>query len=44
MLSQLGTDLLKCPQDFAQCDLNELEQSPAAIDYSVPSKLVLASI
>lgn len=31
-------------QDFAECDLNELEQSPAAIDYSVPSKLVLASI
>ena len=25
-------------QDFAECTLEELEQSPAAIDYSVPSQ------
>lgn len=31
-------------QDFAECTLDELQQSPAAIDYSVPSKLVLASL
>lgn len=31
-------------RDFAECDLNELEQAPASIDYSVPSKLVLASL
>jgi hypothetical protein len=31
-------------QDFAECTLDELERSPSAIEYSVPSTLVLASL
>lgn len=31
-------------QDFAECTLDQLEASPAAIEQMVPSHLVLASL